>query len=178
MAKLKSKSAKPIPLVKSSQAGPVLFPGSFDPLTLGHVDIVARSLRIFDKVVVAVLNNPLKSTLFTLEERLTLVRNEFRSYGNRVEVQSFSGLLVEFADKVGANVIVRGLRAISDYDYETQMALMNKNLSRDVETLFLVTQESYSFISSTLVKQVAELGGDVSSLVPPGTLKALKRKIR
>ncbi len=157
---------------------PVLFPGTFDPLTLGHVDIVSRSLRIFDKVLVAVLNNPQKSALFTLEERLALVRREFRAYGNRVEVQSFSGLLVDFAERVGATVIVRGLRAISDYDYETQMALMNKNLSKEVETLFLVTKESYSFISSTLVKQVAELGGDVSALVPPGILSALKRKIK
>ena len=142
------------------------------------MDIVTRSLRIFDRVIVAVLNNPQKLTLFDVEERVELARQVFENQQGRVEVRSFSGLLVAFAKEAGSNVLIRGLRAISDYDYEAQMALMNKNLSDDLETLFMVTRESNSYISSSLVKNVAELGGDVANLVPPKVYRALKGKIK
>ncbi|MBX7137837.1 MAG: pantetheine-phosphate adenylyltransferase [Oligoflexia bacterium] len=158
------------------KVGPAIFPGSFDPLTNGHVDVVQRTLNIFDRVIIALLSNAQKSSLFTLEERINLLREEFKSYGERVEVKSFSGLLVDFARHEGSRVVIRGLRAITDYDYETQMALMNKHLYDDLETLFLVAQESNSYVSSTLVKQVASLGGDVSKIVPERVLAALKRK--
>ncbi|MCB0311103.1 MAG: pantetheine-phosphate adenylyltransferase [Bdellovibrionales bacterium] len=157
--------------------GPVVFPGSFDPLTNGHVDVVSRALNIFDSLIVAVLNNSDKSSLFTVPERVSIIEEEFASWGGRVQVQSFSGLLVDFLKGVDSRVVLRGLRAVSDYDYEAQMALMNKNLSDHVETVFLVTQESHSYISSSLVKQVSKLGGDVSRMVPPSTLRALRHKL-
>lgn len=155
-----------------------VFPGSFDPLTNGHVDLIERALKLFDKVVVAVLNNPGKAALFTAEERLTIIRAQFRVYAGRVEARSFSGLLVDFVKKMDAGVIVRGLRAISDYDYEAQMALMNKNLCEEIETLFLTAREENSYVSSTLVKQVASLGGDVSRIVPAVVEAALKQKLQ
>jgi len=155
-----------------------VFPGSFDPLTAGHVDIVERALRIFERVIVAVLNNPEKTTLFTVDERLDLIEQQFRDYKGRVTAQSFSGLLVEFAKRVQAGVILRGLRAISDYDYEAQMALVNKNLCEDIETLFLTAREQNSYVSSSVVKQVAKLKGDVSSMVTPVVEAALKRKFK
>jgi len=155
-----------------------IFPGSFDPITNGHLDIINRSLQIFDKVIVAILNNSHKQALFSLEERISLIKEEFADRSDRVEVQSFSGLLVAYAKKMKARVVIRGLRAISDYDYEAQMALMNKNLSDEIETVFLVARENSSYISSSLVKQVAELGGDVSNLVPAPIHKALKAKFK
>lgn len=155
-----------------------VFPGSFDPFTNGHVDIVERSLKIFDRVVVGVLHNPSKNTLFSVDERAALIRDVCKKFGDRVEVHPFSGLLVDFVKKVNTRVILRGLRAISDYDYETQMALMNRHLNDDIETLFLVTGEQNSYISSTLVKQVATLGGSVATLVPASVEKALKKKLR
>lgn len=154
----------------------VIFPGSFDPLTLGHTDIINRALGIFDKVIVAVLENAGKTNLFSLEEREALIREEFTSAGDRIEVDSFAGLLVEFAQAKKTRLILRGLRAISDFDYEAQMALMNKSLSNEVETLFLMTQEKYSYVSSSLVRQVASFGGDVGPLVPKGVNSALKKK--
>ncbi|MCO6432155.1 MAG: pantetheine-phosphate adenylyltransferase [Deltaproteobacteria bacterium] len=154
-----------------------VFPGSFDPLTNGHVDIVTRSLKIFDRVVVAVLSNPQKATLFTVDERVQLIQEELCSRFEGVSVQSFSGLLVDFVQKAQAKIIIRGLRAISDYDYETQMALMNRNLSEDVETCFLITSEENSYISSSIVKQVATFGGNVSKFVPDRVQKALKTKV-
>ncbi len=153
-----------------------VFPGSFDPLTNGHVDIVNRSLTIFDRIIIGVLDNPSKQGLFTAEERVRLIASQFAHYQGRVEVHSFSGLLVEFAQQVGARVIVRGLRAISDFDYEAQMALINRNLTPTVETFFLTAREEHSYISSTVVKQVALLGGDVSSMVPGVVAKALRKK--
>ena len=156
-----------------------VFPGSFDPLTNGHVDIVERTLTIFDRVVVGVLGNSLKKELFTADERVELIRQQFKPYGDRVVVQSFSGLLVDFLKKTKCRVVVRGLRAISDYDYEGQMALMNRNLSRgSVETLFMVAREANSYISSTVVKQVAVLGGSVAGMVPPVVERALTKKCR
>ena len=156
----------------------VVFPGSFDPLTNGHTDIVRRSLKIFDTIIVAVLSNPDKITLFTVEERLQLVRDEFKDCGDKVRAISFSGLLVDFLKKIDSRVILRGLRAISDYDYEAQIALMNKSLHEDAETFFLMTSAKSSYISSSLVKQIARFGGDVSDLVPTPVAKALIKKFQ
>lgn len=155
-------------------ANKAIFPGSFDPLTYGHVDIIERALEIFDTVTVGVLSNPAKQSLFPLEKRVELIQGEFTHYGSRVSVESFSGLLVEFARAQGSKVILRGLRAISDFDYEAQMALMNRNLSPEIETFFLMTREKYSYISSSLVKQVAPYGGSVAELVPPSVERALQ----
>jgi pantetheine-phosphate adenylyltransferase len=153
-----------------------VFPGSFDPLTNGHVDIITRSLKIFDRVIVAVLSNPQKSTLFDLEEREVLIRNCFKSQFDKVKVQSFSGLLIDFVKSMEAHVIIRGLRAISDYDYEAQLALVNRNLSQDIETFFLITSEENAYISSSIVRQVAAYGGDVSKFVPASVVSALQSK--
>ena len=154
-----------------------VFPGSFDPLTNGHADIITRGLKIFERLLVAVLYNPNKTTLFPVEERVEIVKKEFASYGGRVEVYSFSGLLVDFLKMHDVKVIVRGLRAISDFEYENQLALMNRCIG-DVETCFLVASEENSFISSSLVKQVASLGGDVSKFVSPLVLESLNNKYK
>jgi len=154
-----------------------IFPGSFDPLTYGHIDIISRSLQIFDNLTVAVLLNSRKDCLFSVEERLSLIRDEFRGYGDRVSVESFSGLLVDFARERDARVIVRGLRAITDYDFEAQMALMNRALADDIETFFLMTRAKYSYVSSSMAREVVSLGGSVSSLVPPGVERALEKKM-
>lgn len=153
-----------------------VFPGSFDPLTNGHVDIIERSIKIFDRIVIGVLDNPSKHGLLTAAERVNLIATQFSGYRGKIEVQSFSGLLVEFAKKLQARVIIRGLRAISDFDYEAQMALINRNLAPTVETFFLTAREEHSYISSTVVKQVALLGGDVSTMVPEVVAKALHHK--
>lgn len=153
-----------------------VFPGSFDPFTNGHVDIVERSVKLFDKVIVAVVSNPEKNPLFSIAEREQLIRTELKRFGKRVEVRSFSGLLVNFLKQTRSSIVVRGLRAISDYDYETQMALVNKSLWGEVETVFLVAREENSYISSSLVKQVALFGGDVSSFVPNHIAKVLNKK--
>ena len=154
-----------------------VFPGSFDPPTNGHVDIVLRTLKLFETVRVAVIANPAKSVLFSLDERVDLMKQVFADLSDRVHVDSFSGLLVDYVREVQGTAIIRGLRAISDYDYEAQMALMNKSLYPDAETIFLITQEKNSYISSTLVRQVASLGGSVKDLVPPVVLAALNRKL-
>ena len=143
-----------------------LYPGSFDPVTNGHLDIIQRSARLFDQVIVAILENPEKSPLIGLEERASLIRKSVGDLSN-VRVETFDGLLVEYARARGARVIVRGLRAISDFEYEFQMALMNRRLEQDVETVFMMPAESWSYLSSRLVKEVAGLGGDISGLVPP-----------
>lgn len=155
-----------------------VFPGSFDPLTNGHTDIIERSLKIFDVLHIAVLENLSKSFLFSPAERVELIKSIYPDEINsgRIAVTSFSGLLVDFVSKVNSSVVIRGLRAISDYDYEAQMALMNRQLNNRIETLFMMTREENSYISSTLVKQVAPFGGDVSNLVPPEVVKALKNK--
>jgi len=155
-----------------------VFPGSFDPLTNGHVDIIDRSVTIFGRVVVGVLNNPSKHALFTDQERVELIKRQVAKYKGRVSVISFSGLLVDFVKSVESRVVIRGLRAISDFDYEAQMALINRKLSPDVETFFLAAREENSYISSTVVKQVALLGGDVSDMVPSVVEKALHKKWR
>lgn len=154
-----------------------VFPGSFDPLTNGHVDIISRSAKIFGRLIVGVAANPNKKTLFSPEERVAMISEEFKSSGDKITVVSFSGLLVEFVKGHRAPVIIRGLRAISDFDYEAQMALINRNLCSDIETLFLTTREEHSYISSSIVKQVASLGGSVANMVPASVEKALKKKI-
>jgi pantetheine-phosphate adenylyltransferase len=151
-----------------------VYPGSFDPVTKGHEDLIRRSLAFVDRVVVAVAVNVAKQPLFTLEERVGLIRDTVRLPG--VEVQSFEGLLVEFARRIGASVIVRGLRAVSDFEYEFQMALMNRNLDPKLETVFLVPAFDLTYLSSSLVREVARFGGDVSQLVHPAVQQALKRK--
>lgn len=151
-----------------------VFPGSFDPLTNGHVDIINRTLEHFDEVVVAVLANPAKRPLFSTEERKRLVAEQFGDHNEKIRIESFSGLLVDFVRQCGTTIIVRGLRAISDFDYEAQMALVNKKLDEGIETFFLMAREANSYVSSTLVKQIAPLGGDVSEMVPPVVAVALK----
>ncbi len=143
-----------------------VYPGSFDPLTNGHVDIILRGLQIFDRIVVAILMNIDKSPLFTFDERVELAREVFRDRPN-VEVDTFEGLLVDYARRRQASAIVRGLRAVSDFEYELQMALMNRRLNPDVETVFMMPAEPYTYVSSRLVKEVVALGGSVSGLVPP-----------
>jgi pantetheine-phosphate adenylyltransferase len=151
-----------------------VYPGSFDPITKGHEDLIHRSLGFVDRIVVAVAVNVAKQPLFSFEERVALIRECVPD--QRVDVQSFDGLLVEFAKKVGATVIVRGLRAVSDFEYEFQMALMNRNLGPHIETVFLVPAFDLTYLSSSLVREVARFGGDVSALVHPVVQQALKRK--
>jgi len=153
-----------------------IYPGSFDPITDGHVDLIRRGCHIFDRVLVAVLQNPDKAPLFEVEERVAMVRAIFRRE-TKVAVKAFSGLLVDFVRKEGAHVVVRGLRVMSDFEYEFQMALMNRRLDPGVETIFLTPKEELSYISSRLVKQVHQLGGDVSGLVPHLVRRALLRKL-
>jgi pantetheine-phosphate adenylyltransferase len=143
-----------------------VYPGSFDPLTNGHVDIIQRGARLFDRIIVAVLINADKSPLFSVEDRVAMLREVFRD-GPTVEVDTFQGLLVDYVNRRQANVIVRGLRAVADFEYETQMALMNRHLNAGVETIFMMPAEQYTYVSSRLVKEVAALGGSVSGLVPP-----------
>lgn len=153
-----------------------LFPGSFDPITNGHVDIIGRGLSVFDEVIVAILVNADKKPLFDVEERTAIIGEIYRDEP-RIRVESFSGLLVDYAKAVDASVIVRGLRAVSDFEYEFQMALMNRRLAPGIETVFMMPAERYSYLSSRLVKEVAGLGGDVDGLVPPAVLTALRRKL-
>jgi pantetheine-phosphate adenylyltransferase len=153
-----------------------VYPGSFDPLTNGHVDLIRRGTRIFDRVLVAVLVNTEKAPLFTVDERIEMIRAIFRRH-TRVKVKAFSGLLVDFLRVERANVVVRGLRVVSDFEYEFQMALMNRKLDPEVETIFLTPKEDLSYLSSRLVKEVHRLGGDVSGLVPSIVHRALGRKL-
>jgi pantetheine-phosphate adenylyltransferase len=155
---------------------PALYPGSFDPITNGHLDIIARAARLFGHVTVAVARNDSKSALFSAEERVELIRQSVHSIPH-VDVVSFNGLLVDFAASLQSHVIVRGLRAVSDFEYEFQMALMNRRLAQGVETIFLMPKEDYSYISSRIVKEVARLGGDVSGVVTPPVAAALRQKI-
>ncbi len=151
-----------------------IFPGSFDPITNGHLDLIHRALTMFDKVYVAILVNASKSPLFGIQERLHLVRESLDS--DRVVVASFQGLLVDFAREVGAGVLVRGLRAVSDFEYELQMAMMNRELAPNLETVFLMPKTVYSYLSSRLVKEVGRLGGDISKLVPEIVLQEMSKK--
>ncbi|MGE0813881.1 MAG: pantetheine-phosphate adenylyltransferase [Vicinamibacterales bacterium] len=151
-----------------------VYPGSFDPITNGHVDIIERGLRVFDRVVVAVLKNESKAPLFSVADRLAMIRAVF---GPRegLEVEAFDGLLVDYAASRGAAVIVKGLRGVGDYEYESQMALMNRRLRSDIETMFLMPAEPYAYTSSRLIKEVCRLGGDIRGLVPPLVEERLRR---
>ncbi len=153
-----------------------LYPGSFDPITNGHLDLIERSARLCDRLIVAILRNEDKEPLFTVEERVDMLHEVVRGYPN-VEVDSFDGLLVHYAQQKGATVILRGIRAISDYEYELQMALMNRRLCPAIETVFLMAGEANSFISSRLVKQVIALGGNISGLVPPSVEARLRERV-
>ncbi len=159
-----------------------VYPGTFDPLTNGHLDVIARSARLLDRLVIGVAINTGKAPLFSLEERVELVEAEMASIADRngtvIEVRPFQGLLIDFARETGACMIVRGLRAVSDFDYEFQMAGMNFRLAPDVETVFLMASERHQFIASRLVKEVAALGGDISSFVPPLTLERTLKRLR
>ncbi len=153
-----------------------VYPGSFDPITSGHIGIIERGLKVFDRLLVAIAVNTRKEPFFSLEERLDLIRGCFGSEP-RVSVDSFEGLTVDYARKTGARVILRGLRAVADFEYELQMANMNRKLAPDVETLFMMTGEEYFFVSSQNVKEVAFLGGDIHGLVPPHVEEAFRRKL-
>jgi pantetheine-phosphate adenylyltransferase len=151
-------------------------PGSFDPATNGHIDIIQRSAKLFDKVIVAVLNNPSKDPLFSVEERVEILKKTC-SFIDNMEIDSFSGLLIEYAKSKNANAIVKGLRAVSDFEYELQMALMNKKLNPEIETVFMMTSSKYSYLSSSLVKEVARLGGCIRGLVPEIIESEIYKKI-
>ena len=155
-----------------------LYPGTFDPLTNGHLDLIQRSVRMFDKVVVAIFENPTKGPLFSVEERRRLIEESTRGLSN-IEIDTFSNtLLVFYAKRRQAHVIIRGLRAIADFEYEFQMTLMNRRLDEDIETVFLMPREEYTYVASRLIKEVAAYGGNVEELVPPPVALALKEKFR
>jgi pantetheine-phosphate adenylyltransferase len=150
-----------------------VYPGTFDPVTNGHIDLIQRGAALFDHLYVALLSNAEKTPLFSVEERVEMLEEAVKRYRN-VSVTTFEGLLVDYAEKIGASVIVRGIRAVSDYEYELQMAMMNRRLSSRVETVFLMPAEAYSYLSSRLVKEISQLGGSVRGLVPPGVERRLK----
>jgi pantetheine-phosphate adenylyltransferase len=154
-----------------------IYPGSFDPLTNGHLDVVQRAAKLFDRVVVAVAQNDGKHPLFTLAERVALVKAAVAHLPN-VEADSFDGLLVDYVASRQAKAIVRGLRAVSDFEFEFQLALMNRKLDENIETIFMMPKDTYTFLSSRIVKEIAWLGGDVSQFVPPNVQEALKRKLK
>lgn len=153
-----------------------LYPGSFDPITNGHLDLIQRGSALFDKLFVAILRNDEKQALFSVDERIEMLREVVQPFPN-VEVGSFDGLLVEYAADCGASVILRGIRAVSDYEYELQMALMNRRLGPDIETVFLMASEAHSFLSSKLVKEVIRLGGKITGLVPPSIEGKLRKRL-
>lgn len=152
-----------------------IYPGSFDPITNGHISIVSRALKIFDRLVIAILNNPQKLPLFSMEERIQMIREVLKDQ-RHLEVESFNGLLVDYVIQKKTNVVIRGLRALSDFEYEFQMALMNRKLNREVQSIFLMTDYKWFYTSSTIIKEAASLGGDVSGLVPPIVCRKLKEK--
>ncbi|MEX1139655.1 MAG: pantetheine-phosphate adenylyltransferase [Bacteroidota bacterium] len=154
-----------------------IYPGTFDPITNGHLDIVDRAVKLFDKVIVTIARNLEKKPMFTEEERLDMIREVVKPYKN-VEVDSFDGLLVHYARTKKASAIVRGLRAISDFEFETQMALMNRKLDSEVETVFLMPNEKYTYLNSSIVREIARLQGDVTEFVPPVVRLSLERKLR
>lgn len=154
-----------------------IYAGSFDPVTFGHLDIIRRSSNVVDELIVGVLNNRAKSPLFSVEERVKMLEDVTIDLSN-VKIQSFTGLLAEFARASGANIIVRGLRAISDFDYELQMAQTNRKLNPQIDTMFLTTSLEYAYLSSTTVKEVAEFGGDISAFVPALVIEPMQRRVR
>ncbi|MDW7651049.1 MAG: pantetheine-phosphate adenylyltransferase [Bacillota bacterium] len=154
-----------------------IYPGSFDPVTNGHKDIIERASRVFDKVVVSVLENPRKEPLFSIEERVEMLKMITNSIAN-VEVDSFQGLLIDFAKQKNSNILVKGLRAMSDFEFEFQMALINRKLDSRLETMFMMTNNRYSYVSSSIVKEIGIYGGDISELVPCEVYNIIMRKIR
>jgi pantetheine-phosphate adenylyltransferase len=153
-----------------------LYPGTFDPPTNGHIDLIQRGAKLFDHLIVSILNNPGKDPLFTVEERAEMLRESTTGMSN-VSVATFDGLMIDFARQQGATAVLRGIRAISDYEYEFQMALMNRRLAPEIETVFLQPAGRYSFVSSRMLKEVFSFGGDVSGLLPPNVLKRLQSRI-
>lgn len=162
--------------MKSSSTAPTIaiYPGTFDPITMGHMDIIHRALNLFDRVIIAIAINPGKTPLFTIEERIEMIQKCFPEEHPRIEIAAVSGLIVNFAMQHGAKAIIRGLRAVSDFDYELQLALMNRKLEREVDTIFLMPAFRWIYISSTIIKDAARYGGDVSELVPPHVNQLLK----
>lgn len=152
-------------------------PGSFDPITFGHLDIIQRGAQVFDEVIIAVFNNQSKSPLFTVEERIALIKEATKDISN-VRVDTCNGLLMDYAKKAGAKVVLRGLRAVSDFEYELQMTSMNRKINEDIETFFMMTNNQYSFLSSSMVKEAAKYDADVSGLVPDVVREALKKKYK
>lgn len=157
-----------------------IYPGSFDPVTHGHLDVITRAARLFDRVIIAVANNSAKQAMFTPEERVRLLRESVRGeeMEGKLEITHFRGLLVEFARERGATAIIRGLRAVTDFEYEFQMALMNRKLSPDIETVFVAAREEYTYLSSRIIKEVARLGGDVTGMVPAPVSAALAEALK
>ena len=153
----------------------VIYPGTFDPVTNGHIDVIKRAIDLFDEVIVTVAKNPSKNSLFTVEERLTMLNESLKEF-ETVRVDSFGGLIVDHAKEVGAIGIIRGLRAISDFEYEFQMALMNRKLSEELRTIFLMPHEKYTYLNSTIVRNLSQFDGDVSDFVPPIVVKMLEEK--
>ncbi|WP_425448944.1 pantetheine-phosphate adenylyltransferase [Dethiothermospora halolimnae] len=155
----------------------VIYPGSFDPITNGHLDIIERCAKKFDKVIVAILNNPSKNTMFSVKERLDLIEKVLEQYDN-VEIDTFTGLLIDYAKSKGVSTVIRGLRAVSDFEYELQMALMNRKLDEELETLFLMSSSKYTFLSSSIVKEVARFDGEISNIVPKIVEDAIRKKLK
>ena len=153
-----------------------VYPGTFDPITYGHIDVLERAVELFDKVIIAVALNSAKNPIFSDEERVAMIKSVVKEYKRKVEVDSFEGLLVRYAQQKKATAIVRGLRAISDYEYEFQMALMNRKLAEDVFTVFLMPHERYTYLNSGIVREIARLNGDVSEFVPPSVHQKLRTK--
>ena len=154
-----------------------VYPGSFDPLTNGHIDLIQRAANLFDHVIVAIAKNEAKSPLFSLDERLDLVRIAIKSMP-KVGAEAFDGLLVDYVEKRGGQAVIRGLRAVSDFEFEFQLALMNRKLNERVETIFMMPKDTYTFLSSRIIKEIARLGGDVSAFVPPHVREALMSKVK
>lgn len=161
---------------RSAEQKIAVYPGSFDPVTNGHLDIIERGLKLFDKLIVTIMFNPAKKSLFTVEERLELLEKSLEKFSN-IEIDSFSGLLVDYAAKQKARAILRGMRAVSDFEYEFQMALMNRRLNREIQTVFLITGTQWIFTSSSIIKEAARFGGNISSMVPPAVNEKLKKKL-
>jgi pantetheine-phosphate adenylyltransferase len=154
----------------------IIYPGTFDPITYGHVDLVGRALQLFDEVVLAIAADSTKKPLFSIEERKALAEKALASFGDKVRITSFNGLLIDFVTKEKSRAILRGLRAISDFEFEFQMALMNRKLNDSIETLFLMPRGAYTYLSSTIIKEIGRLGGELSAFVPANVAQALREK--
>ena len=154
----------------------IVYPGTFDPITNGHIDVVGRALQLFDEVVLAIAADSTKKPLFSLEERKAMAEQALASFGAKVRITAFNGLLIDFVRKENSRAILRGLRAISDFEFEFQMALMNRKLNDSIETLFLMPRGAYTYLSSTIIKEIGRLGGDLSAFVPKGVAEALREK--